>query len=390
MMRKLLMLFTIALAACSTMSCDDIIDDILDRGDEDIEEGTQEKPVDLQKEYPVAKYEKFVKSIRVDRGISDNKYASEILLYLPWYISEFHYDGFGRPVSVERTCYCDYLGLNSIETECQLQYLDDSSANLSEYRFDHGNDKDGIDCIVYEYPEELYSFSPFYCLETMHSDYWDLTLTHDRDGRLKSSKQKWITEDRTDSYALAYQDGYLSGIGHLSYVPETDRLWSTTKHPDVNIDYNMLLLSSDFLRLNFGGRLPMLMRMGGNVGDNLMKTYFEENGSSGGGYYGYFPKEYAGQTLHFTGNYVNHNEDWQGGPVEYVFEDDCVKKMTITLPVVYYAYEYDVVVGTEPLDPNDPDSMYSYDRFENETSEVVTSCNVVYEYSFTYYTKEEL
>ena len=66
------------------------------------------------------------------------------------------------------------------------------------------------------------------------------------------------------------------------------------------------------------------------------------------------------------------------------------KQIKIHLPVVYYAYEYDVIVGTEPLDPKDPDSLYPYERFENEKSEVLTSCDLVYEYNFTYFTKEDM
>ena len=377
----------VAMFACSAISCDGIIDDIFGRDDED---GIEEMPVDIQREYPVAKYDKFVKTIRVDRGIYDNKYASEILLYLPWYMAEFQYDELGRPESVKRICYESHIGLNYVEVESQFQYPDFLSVNLFEYRFDHGNDEDGTDMIVYEYPEQLYSFSPFYRLKTMHAPYWDLALTHDKDGRLMSSEQKWSTEDRTYSYNLSYTDGLLSNINELSYVPAPDKLWGTYRHPNVNIDYNMLLLSAEFLSLNYGGTLPMIMRMGGNVGTDMMKRYFTQSGTNGGGYYGYFPKEYAGKTLHYTGNYVKYNEDWQGAPVEYVFEGDDVKQMKITLPVVFYAYEYDVVVGTEPLDPKDPNSLYPYERFENEIYQPLTSCNVIYEYSFTYCTKEEL
>lgn len=64
----------------------------------------------------------------------------------------------------------------------------------------------------------------------------------------------------------------------------------------------------------------MIIRMGGNVRTGMMKRYFTQSGTNGGGYYGNFAQEYAGKILHCTGNYVKYNEDWQGAPIEYVFE----------------------------------------------------------------------
>lgn len=397
LMKRLFIVLSIVLAGFTCVSCSGLLDGILDMvGDvlEDMEDMEDGEGPDEDEGGPegdqnitqtgireaFGKFDGYVKSIFVYPRIDDNEYASEMLNYLTLYRAEFSYDEYGRPLSLTRKAYSAYLGDLDIETYYEFTYLDDDSAQYIERRvdkpFDDGSDTD------YEYPPVTYRLKPYLLMTKFSRDDVRYEFENNQDGWLT-----YVNEIRgSERYprTLRYDDyGYL-------YVPSCDQLWGADMPSNVNIDYNMLLLHTDFMDLNFGLSLPMIMRMGGSVGPGLMSRYFVASGTNGGGYYGYFGKENAGKTLHFEdGRYLTYNEDRTGAEVYYRYDDlGNVDRMRIELPVAFYSHEYDVVVSTEPL-PDDP-GIYPMERIENEVNEKLTEAIAFYTYEFEYYSAEEV
>jgi len=399
-MKRFFVCFFLITAGLATTSCGDFFDDFIDNylGEEDGDEeddGNVDEPDDQlgQAEviYPIDKYDYFVKSMISSPSLISDEYSMDAILHLNHIHSSFRYDKQGRPVEVDRRSSAKLAGLTSVETRYMFTYGDDHSAVLEEHRIDYNHDSDElVDGIVHEYPISTYSFAPFSCMKQMSSQYANTNFIHDNEGKLHECiVDRRPVEDKVEYTEFLYDEsGYLSGINGISYFPEFLELWGESMPSSSNVDFNMILLKSDFLDYNFGGSLPMILRMGGNVGDYLMTRYFYHSGEMGHGYYGYFPADKAGQTIHYTGRYIAYNEGWQGGNVGYLIEDGLVKRMSVALPVTYYEYEYDVVVSTEPLE-HDPHT-YPAESIGNETIKVLSRYDAVYDYEFTYYTKDEV
>ena len=395
-MKRLFLILTVAVLGLTAVSCADFFEDILDKledmedADDEWTDGEEDGVVTMPSEEELRasfEYERYLKHVKSYPSISfrpgELQYGSYVLLFLSYYDADFYYDEFGRPLSVEQTTRDPKTELSRIFTMYEFAYLDNATAQLREMRTDY----DREDNVYYAYKDEFSTFKPYNCLSEYNSSYFKMYFTHDGNQRVKNAK---VGYEEFINYDFTYDDGRMVDLDP-SHFPSADHAYDGQRlSPDVNVDYNALLLTTDFMDYSYQHALPLFLRMGGNIGDYMLSRYFIASGESGGGYVIALPEEYAGQTVRQEGELIAYNEDWAGASVSYEIEDGYVAEMHIYLPVTLYRYEYDAHVSNELLYPDYPEVGYRIESVSNETREKLEECTVEYIYEFTYYTKEEV
>ena len=390
-MKRICWALTVVLLGLTAVSCGDFLEDFLGKQEdmEDMEDGEGDEKIPSEDELLASfDYERYLKHVKSYPAISyrpgELEYGSFILLFLSYYDADFYYDEFGRPLTVDQKTYDPRTDLGVINTVYEFAYLDDATAQIRETRTDY--DREGK--VYHAYKDEFSRFKPYNCFSEYSNSYLTMYFTHDRKDRIVSAELGYETSAH---YDLTYDSaGKMVNLAP-SHFPSADEADDDQRHnPDVNIDYNTLLLTTDFTDYSYQSALPMFLRMGGNFGSYMMSRYFIASGEIGGGYVRALPKEYAGQTVHQENYFVAYNEDWTGAPVSYVIKDGYVEEMHIYLPISFYKYGYDAHVSNELLDPEYPEAGYRVDSVSKNTREKLVDWTVEYIYEFTYYTKDEV
>lgn len=396
-MKRIFLALTVALLGLTVVSCGDFLEDLLDRledmedADDEWTDGEEDGVVTMPSEEELRasfEYERYLKHVSFYPGIKyysgELHYASLTLLYLNHYEADFYYDEYGRPLSVEQNTVDPKTDLSKITTTYEFAYLDDAKAQLREMRTDY--DRDGN--IYYAYKDEFSWFKPYNCFSEYSNSHLKMFFTHDKKDRIVSAEVGYY---EFNHYDFTYDEaGRIVNLEPISFPSVDDAYDGLMLNPDVNVDYNVLLFTTDFMDYSYQNALPLFLRMGGSFGEQMMCRYFSACGEIGGGHVRSLPEEYAGQTVHQEGYSVAYNEDWVGAQVSYVIKDGYVAEMHIHLPISLYKYEYDAHVSNELLYPEYPEAGYRVESVSNEVREKLEECVADYFYEFTYYTKDEV
>lgn len=214
-----------------------------------------------------------------------------------------------------------------------------------------------------------------------YEDY--ITFKYTADGRFAG----WKDCDEYDPCEgkYSYTDGMLSKYEYISYKYDDENMTynfpTATTYPNKypnngTIDFlGYIMMDDDYDFLFHIGRL-------GKSGDYLPERFPEEDG--GDDYYevstGY---PTPGEIIHKTKQYVEWPENTDA-ILTYEFDNDKnMTKMVVTHSFVVMEDEYDIVVGTELIDPDYPGKGYKYE-IKNRTTRKVRDDQDTHTYTITY------